>query len=43
MDFGVGVTTFAAGLMVVNTVGLAVVIGVGVGYGIYTLWRDNGK
>lgn len=41
MDFGFGVGTFAAGLMVVNPVGLAVVIGVGVG--IYTLWRDNGE
>jgi hypothetical protein len=43
LDFGVGASTFVAGLLVANPVGLAVIIGVGVGYGIYTIWRDNGN
>ncbi|MBS1682226.1 MAG: hypothetical protein JST48_10985, partial [Bacteroidetes bacterium] len=43
MDFGVGASTFVAGLLVANPVGVAVVITVGVGYGLYTIWRDNGN
>ena len=43
MDFSVGAGTFVAGLLIANPVGVAAVIGIGVGYGIYALWRDNGN
>jgi hypothetical protein len=42
-DLTVGTGTFVAGLLVANPIGLAVVAGVGIGYGLYTLWRDNGN
>ncbi len=43
IDFGVNMTLGVVGLMALNPVGLVVVAGLGVSYGIYTLYRDNGK
>jgi len=43
MDFGVGAGLFVTGLLVANPIGVAALIGVGVGYGLYTIWRDNGN
>jgi RHS repeat-associated protein len=41
IDFGVSAGLFVTGLLVVNPVGLIVVAGAGLGYGLYTIWRDG--